>query len=150
MTRIILVTTLTILAVSSTGAAEENARKARLMQTHWQCSTWASMHGDSAAVKRPFIAGLDAGNIFKDAAVAGTIRGKRQTPAYRYCDPHHAGPLEGLRARPHFRGHQGDAFDRITTRGVDGLPLNPSDYIIDGGLIMLSRTQYSRANFGLL
>jgi len=151
MERTILAAALAMIA--STGmAAEADAKKAMLMQTHWQCATWASMHGDTAASERHFLAGLEAGNIFMDAAIAGTITAEEaRANVSVMVGLTMQGPNKDFVLGRLFESIQGDAHGRITTRGVDGLPLAPQNYITEPDLVdTLARSQYGRANCGLL
>lgn len=152
MIRTVLAALLTGWACSTAIAAEADAKKAMLMQSHWQCFTWASMFDDTVASERHFKAGLEAGGIFIDAAMAGTITPEdvsKHVPVMVSLTMQ--GPNKEFVLGRLFESIQGDAYDRITTREANGLPLNPSAYITDRDLIRtLTQTQYERANCGLL
>ena len=87
-----------------------------------------------------------------DAAIAGTITKEEADGNVPFVVTlTMQGPTKDFVLGRLFETIQSDAYNRLTTHSVDGLPLNPSDYITDDELIdTLSRTQYSRANCGLL
>jgi hypothetical protein len=136
MARTILAVTLTVIIASTTHAAEADAKKAMIMLTHWQCYTWASMHDNTAAVERHFVAGLEAGNVFMDAAIAGMItpeEARANVPVMVSLTMQ--GPTKDFILGRLFESIQGDAYDEITAENEIGLPLNPADYITDDELI---------------
>lgn len=152
MRRTTLAAVLTIVACTSAQAAEADAKKSVLMLSHWQCSTWASMHDDTASVERHFTAGLDAGKVFLDAVVAGTITQEESFQTVPWIvGLSMQGPSPDFILGRLFESIQTDAYGRITKTGADGLPLGPADYITDDALVStLSQTQYNRSNCGLL
>lgn len=102
------------------------------MMAHWRCQVWSGMIGDQESTLAHFNQGYASGSRFVAAARAGQIdQADFEATVPVYISLSMGGPSDDFVLGRLYEMTTQDAYDKIVTRGKDGVPLHPSDYVMD-------------------
>ena len=105
------------------------------MMAHWRCQTWSGMIGDEETALAHFNQGYASGIRFLTAVRAGQIdqaEFDRTVPVYILMSLQ--GPSDDFVLGRLYEMTTQQAYDKIVTKGEDGVPLKPSEYVMDRGV----------------
>lgn len=105
------------------------------MMAHWKCHVWTEMVEDTESAALHAELGFESGKRFVVAARAGEIDGDeidRTVPVYISMSL--GGPSDDFALGRLYELTTQQAYDQVVTRGKNGVPLAPSDYVMDRDL----------------
>lgn len=111
------------------------AAESLAMMAHWRCQVWSGMVGDEEAALRHFDQGYASGVRFVAAARAGQIApADFDNTVPVYISMSLQGPSDDFILGRLYEMTMEQAYDEIVTKGKDGVPLHPSEYVTDTGV----------------
>lgn len=108
------------------------ANESLAMMAHWRCQVWSGMARDEESALAHFNQGYASGSRFVAAARAGQIDpADFDNTVPIYISMSLGGPSDDFALGRLYEITTQNAYDQIVTRGKDGVPLHPSDYVMD-------------------
>lgn len=111
------------------------ATESLAMMAHWRCQVWSGIIGDEEAALTHFNQGYASGSQFVAAARAGQIdQTDFDSTVPVYISMSLQGPSDDFVLGRLYEMTTEEAYAKIVTRGKDGVPLHPSDYVMDSAI----------------
>lgn len=138
--------------LTSTHAAEDDARAAKVMWTAWLCSTYAELSSDVDEQRRLFTLGYSSGQRFIAAAAAGTITADEANSIVPMAVGFlMAGPSEEFILGRIFESAANQGFDDVVKHDANGMYLELKDWVNDDELkASVATNKYLEGNCEIL
>jgi len=133
-------------------AQDKEANLGLLMWSAFKCATYAELFGNKDEQARLFNVGYDAGKSFLKGIENQTVTEaelRSKTPVIVRLLL--AGPSADFIIGRVFESATGDAYDAVVSRDTNGVPLDPSKWVMDDELrALIARTKYHRSSCELI
>jgi hypothetical protein len=128
-------------------AAEVDAKASKIMWSAWMCSQYASLMEDEAEKERLFLLGYNAGKQFLAGVQAGTItQWERISIVPMIVEMNLSGPTPEFVLGRLYQSAAGDAFDKVTKKDANGIPLEVKDWITSDEQKSVAETRFRQEN----